>query len=187
MSNSKDIISELINKYGEDELRRRLDILLESVDRDIRELSRTNENPRTQRSKKKVNAIDYVVDMDIPDNRKESMRSLAIMFDNKEFLPRIPDIKNFLYTQGVDGSFVRSRQSAITRLFFLLSSLSAESLRTIIEENAFSGPSRLEPLAEAIKRKGRANRKAEPPVEGSEFDRPETQLKVPREDGKPND
>ena len=84
------------------------------------------------------------------------MRALAERFEAKSFLPRCADIRNFCRIHGIDERASKSRAAAIPRLFKYLATMDPKNLQRLLDESAFSGPSQLGPLAEAIREHGRA-------------------------------
>src|SRR6266702_3682909 len=125
----------LLQQYGVVEVRRRLNAI-----------ARPPRRPRVRKS-----ARDYVTGMNPPSSQKERLITLAQLFEEKRFLPAAADIRNFFEAYGAAPTKIKARQAAIPLIFRFLSSLSDERLDRIISEGAFSGPSELGPIAEAIK------------------------------------
>lgn len=124
----------LIQQYGIAEVRRRLRVITKPP----------------ARSRVRRNARDYVTGMNLPSSQTERLLALAQLFEEKLFLPTAAVIRNFLEAYGAAPLKFKTRQDAIPLMFRYLSSLSDERLDRIIKEGAFSGPSELGPIADAI-------------------------------------
>ena len=105
----------------------------------------------------RITAPQYVTKMDLPPEKKEPVIELARRFDHKAFLPTAGDIANFCQVYRLDEPVSKSRVNAIPRVFKFIASMEADEIRRILNEGMFSGPSRLGPIADAIRRNGRAN------------------------------
>ena len=111
-----------------------------------------------QRRKTKITALEYVAKMDLTADRRPAVQALAERFEEKSFLPTCADIRDFCGTYNIEAPASKSRVSAIARIFKFVATMDAGELRRLLDENAFSGPSRLGPIAEAIRQNGRAAR-----------------------------
>ena len=89
-----------------------------------------------------------------------SVVELANRFQDKAFLPTFGDVVNFCQAYGIEEPASRSRANAIPRVFKHLASMEADEIKRIVDWGMFSGPSRLGPIADAIRRNGRAARAA---------------------------
>ena len=96
--------------------------------------------------------------MDIDAARRAAVFALADRFEAKTFLPSGADIGNFCTIYGIEEPASKSRAAAIPRLFKHLATMDATDVKALVAHNTFSGPSQLGPLAEAIRRHGRAAR-----------------------------
>ena len=103
----------------------------------------------------------YVSKLEIPDDIKHPLEELARKFDNKVFLPTFGDTKNFCNLYGIDVPLSPSRVSAIPRIFRYLSQLTPNEVQSILQSNTFSGPSRLAPIADAIRRSSEQRAKSD--------------------------
>lgn len=113
---------------------------------------------KARRRNGKVTAPEYVRKMDIDVGRRAAVFALAARFEAKSFLPSCADISNFCTIYGIEEPASKSRAAAIPRLFKYLATMDARDVDALVVNNAFSGPSQLGPLAEAIRRHGRAGR-----------------------------
>ena len=112
----------------------------------------------SHRPRVRVKASEYVAKMDVDSEKVSALRALAERFETKAFLPRCADIRNFCHIHGIDERASKSRAGAIPRLFKYLATMDLDELQRLLDDSAFSGPSRLGPLAEAIREHGRAGR-----------------------------
>ena len=159
----KDRLRSIVHQYG-----------FEQVDRSLKEIhiaerqhksskqgrvSADNETATTPEKKRaQVNAPDYVAKMELSSEKEPIVVELAKRFENKAFLPTFGDIRNFCQIYGIDEPASKSRVSAIPRVFKFITAMKAGEIQRILDDGMFSGPSRLGPIADAIRRSGRASR-----------------------------
>lgn len=120
---------------------------------------RTRKVLKNQRS-----AVEYVGKMTLARNKIEAMQRAAQMFEDKKFMPAIADIREFCRVYRVELPKSVSRASSIPRLFTFLSTMDTTNIIKLLDEGAFSGPTRLAPIADAIRDRslsGRRNRRAD--------------------------
>ena len=132
---------------------------LETEQRPTRKLDR-DAQPKVRRRNGRAKATEYVEKMDIDDGKRQAVLTLAERFEAKSFLPSCADISNFCMIYGIDEPASKSRAAAIPRLFKHLVTMDAKEVETLVTNNAFSGPTQLGPIAEAIRQHGRAARRA---------------------------
>ena len=108
--------------------------------------------------KPRPTAIEYVGRMDLSPDRRAAMLALARRFEGKSFLPTCADIGNFCRIYGIEKPASKARAGAIPRVFKFVAAMEAADIQRLLDENAFSGPARLGPLAEAIRESGRSAR-----------------------------
>lgn len=121
-----------------------------------------------QRGKTRITAPEYVAKMDLTTERRTAVQALAGRFEEKSFLPTCADIRDFCGTYDIEVPASRSRAGAIARIFKFVATMDAGELRRLLDENAFSGPSRLGPIAEAIRQNGRVARSRDIDDSGNE-------------------
>ena len=114
----------------------------------------------TTRKRSRLTAPEYVAKMGLPPDREEMIAELAERFHAKSFLPSFGDVTNFCRHYDIDVPASRSRVSAIARVFKFLATMDPEDAREIADYHMFSGPSSLGPIADAIRRNGRARTRA---------------------------
>ena len=117
---------------------------------------------KTRRRNGRVKAPEYVQKMDIGPDKRAALSGLAERFEAKSFLPTCADIRNFCAIYGIDEPASKSRAAAIPRLFKCLAAMATEDVNDLLAHNAFSGPTQLAPIAEAIRQHGRARRNLGP-------------------------
>ena len=116
----------------------------------------------------RTTAPEYVAKMDLSAERRTAALALAERFEEKSFLPTCADIRDFCGTYDIEAPASKSRASAIARIFKFVATMNVDELQGLLDENAFSGPSRLEPIAEAIRQNGRAARSRDVEDTGNE-------------------
>ena len=98
--------------------------------------------------------------MDLPPGTAGPLVELAARFERKAFLPTFGDIRHFCHTYGIDEPASKSRASAIPRVFKAIAAMEAEDIQRMLDDGMFSGPSRLAPIADAIRRSSKARSQA---------------------------
>ena len=114
--------------------------------------------PRRRKAKPKPTAPAYVAKMDLPADKQQAVAELAERFERKAFLHSFWEIAHFCEAYGVELPASRTRASAIPRVFKFIAGLDAAEIQKISDSGMFAGPSRLGPIADAIRRNGRAAR-----------------------------
>ena len=159
--NLRDALLLMVREHGFDQIQRCLNEieLLEHTHRPVvRKPTKADEAPAKRsprRSRPKSTATQYVAKLELSPEKVASVAELAKRFDVKAFLPSFGDIRHFCDIYGVDTPASRTRVSAIPRVFKRIATLEAADIQRIIDEGHFSGPSRLGPIADAIRRNGR--------------------------------
>jgi len=125
----------------------------------INSADRSTKPTKARKLRAKPNAAEYAAKMQLTPDRQSSVSALAERFERKDFLPTFGDIRHFCQTYGIDVPASKTRASAIPRVFkFIATEMDAKEAQRILEDGMFSGPSRLGPIADAIRRNGRASR-----------------------------
>ena len=159
----KETLDELVFQFGFEQVGRSLReirnsgrLVSSSKKKEISDHSACVTKPT--RRKSKVSAPEYVEKMKLDSNKESIALELATRFERKDFLPTFGDIDNFCQIYGIDTPLSKSRASSIPRVFKYIASMETGEMRRILEDGMFSGPSRLAPIADAIRRSGRARR-----------------------------
>ena len=157
----RDALQAMVEDHG---LERVEQLLLEIRKSTVRDLDgrssaiRTIQEYKTSRSRlkrNKVTASAYVSKLTLPADTRELLEEMAKRYEEKTFLPSVGEIRNFCVIYGIDIPASPARASAIPRVFKFLAQLEAQDIQKIIQAHTFSGPSRLAPIADAIRRKSR--------------------------------
>lgn len=162
--NLKSELSSMVRIYGIDRVFRSLEeIRTSNVTADVVDPGRSRErrHPKTGRSRARPTALDYIDRMDVATTKKAALVELGRRFQNKTFLPNFGDIRNFCQIYGIEEPASKSRTSAMPRIFKFIAAMSVGDIRRMVDEDMFSGPSQLGPIAEAIRRSGRASKRRE--------------------------
>lgn len=153
------VLAELVTQYGRDKVALALE-----------EISGGSKSVRTTRKQKDVDvskirtssetkmapssiptAVRYVSKLDIDSEKRREIMVLAQKFDRKKFLPNFGEIRNFCEIYGLKIPLSKSRIGAVPVIFRFLETLSPADLRKLLFENAYTGPSELGPIADAIR------------------------------------
>ena len=110
---------------------------------------------KRRQQKPKTTAMQYVVKMELPLEKRQLLDEVAREFDDKSFLPTFGDIANFCQVYQIDTPASRTRASAVPRVFKFIASMETNDVRVMLDDGMFSGPSRLGPIADAIRQSGR--------------------------------
>ena len=140
---------------------------ISSVLHSLADIQDSSGSPILSSSKRKVNgggkssAVDYVARMGVPPDKVEVMARAAQSFDDKAFLPSIADIREFCRIHDVDLGKSSSRVNSIPRVFTCLVGMDTSSVTKVLDDGIFSGPTRLAPIADAIRRHSGGRRRTE--------------------------
>ncbi|MCY4342294.1 MAG: hypothetical protein OXE83_01795 [Gammaproteobacteria bacterium] len=109
--------------------------------------------PKSTRTstKGKPSAVEYVRKMPLPQEKAEVMVIAAERFEEKRFLPAFADIREFCRVHALKLGKSTSRAGAIPRVFSFLAAMDTPDLEKILDDGNFCGPSRLAPIADAIR------------------------------------
>lgn len=144
----------MVQQYGYSRVARVLEGM-EQTEGDVRHcLSKSDDStkskpisPSTRRS-----ASAYAAKLELPPETRSMIIELASRFEAKTFVPTIGDVRNFFRFYGMDGGQFKSRTAAMGRIFKVLASMDGKEIKRILDDQLFSGPARLEPIADAIRR-----------------------------------
>ena len=159
----KSQLQNLVDRYGVDEVNREMrEIMPSEQAAEPQRRRRPGPPPGTPASggarKPRPTATEYVGRMDLSPDRRAAMLALARRFEGKSFLPTCADIGNFCRIYGIEKPASKARAGAIPRVFKFVAAMEVADIQRLLDENAFSGPARLGPLAEAIRESGRSAR-----------------------------
>ena len=115
--------------------------------------SKSRSKPDSDKHRKaKITATGFVLKLEVSSEARCLLEELATKYENKEFLPTVGEIRNFCEIHGIDVPNSLSRVAAVPRVFKYLSQLDFQEIQSMLQSNSFSGPARLGPIAEAIRR-----------------------------------
>ena len=112
------------------------------------------------RSKRRRSAVDYVEAMEVPAEQSAVVRRAAEEFERRAFLPTLSEVRIFYETYGIKVPRSKSRASEIPRVFKFLVTMEATDVERMLDDEMFSGPVSLGPIADAIRGKAKEYREA---------------------------
>lgn len=111
---------------------------------------------RELEGKKKVKAPrPSIIDRAISEGKQhpelaESLRALAVRFQNRTFLPNLRDVQRFLDQTGLSKEKLKSREAAVPLLMRALTNLTPDGLQQLLAQSTVRGESDYSLLARAI-------------------------------------
>ena len=142
-----EILQGLVRRHGISSVLHSLAEIQAAPDQQSSSLSRK----RTYNAGSRMSAVDYVDKMTLPQEKAEVMMCAAQRFEDGGFLPSIADIREFCRIHNVELGKSASRVSSIPRVFTFLAAMDTAGIAKLLDEGAFSGPTRLAPIADAIR------------------------------------
>lgn len=151
------IIEALVEEFGADRVCRALDSVIDGgAGRDV---------PKARLSKgaaERKTGVDLVESLgDIDDERRSLLLRLAKRFDSKEFVLSSSDYRRFMGDYGQRAVAAKSRIDAFRQILKVAMKISGDELRRLSESTAYSGPSRLDTISEAISSRGASIRSSD--------------------------
>ncbi len=127
----------LVLKYGIDEVLKALALVQDvSVEELKVSIKRLEERKLAKPKRSFISAVEVVSNMKINGSEKAALlRSLALRFDNKTFLPVLRDVRTLLDRFHVETRSIKSRQESVRKLFDHLASLPMSDLKNVDEDN----------------------------------------------------
>ena len=161
----KDLLLSIVEEHGFDKVEEFLNQIAASERATEQSQSSSARSPvgkKRSRSpiRRKPTASQYVVRLDVSPEKAGFLSELATRFDAKTFMPAFNDAVEFCHIYGIEPPASRSRANVIPRVFKRIASLEADQIRRIVDGGHFSGPSRLGPISDAIRRNRRSKRSA---------------------------
>lgn len=102
------------------------------------------------RKKAKPSATDLVERCALEGDQRAALLKIALRYENKQFLPRVSDVREFLIMKGETPINMKDRREAFRILLRSLVQLPVERLEKLATTALHSGPSQLGPLSDAI-------------------------------------
>ncbi len=148
----------MVRRYGFEQVELSLrEIGPETSKQGARSLHETTAPKARKIGRRRATAPEYVAKLKLSSEKEAVAVELARRFENKSFLPSFHDIAYFCQIYGIAIPASRSRASAIPRVFKFIAAMDLADSQKILDYGMFSGPSRLGPIADAIRRNGRAD------------------------------
>jgi hypothetical protein len=128
-------------------------------DRVAQELSRVNRfsdislpsrRSRNGSAKRRLNPTEQVQKMPLESGRREALLRLAKRYEERQFLPNVAAVREFLSMAGYDPGPMKDRDQAFRTLLLTLLQLPTERLNQLTHSSLHSGPSQLGPISDAI-------------------------------------
>ncbi len=137
----------LVRRHGISSVLHSLADIQAAPERPSNSLSRKRRYNATSKS----SAVDYVYKMTLPQDKSVVMTRAAQRFEDGEFLPNIASIREFCRIYNIEMGKTASRASSIPRVFTFLAAMDSAEITKLLDESVFSGPTRLAPIADAIR------------------------------------
>lgn len=108
------------------------------------------ESVQLRKKKVKPNATEQIERAAVQGEQGQALSQLATRYDQKLFLPRVADVREFLIMMGERPITMKDRSEAFRVLLRSLVQLPVERLQRLAQTALHSGPSELGPLSDAI-------------------------------------
>lgn len=108
--------------------------------------------------RRRLSAVEYVGSIDMPPERADVIGRAAEEFEQRVFLPTLGDVRNFYEAYGIEEPKSKSRTSGIPRIFQFLVTMDVADVERMLDDRMFAGPTRLGPIADAIRGRAREYR-----------------------------
>jgi hypothetical protein len=99
-------------------------------------------------------AVELVLSLTLPDDRKTLLVEIAKAFDSGLAFPRTSDVKSFLSAHNNPAREIRSRDHAFRLMIPILERMSEKGLARVLSSSRHSEPAELGSISEAIKDTG---------------------------------
>lgn len=159
----KNMLSSMVRQYGFERVSQSLREMetSERLSKRARHLERrktsSDKDPvaKSGRRATRIAAQEYAAKTDISSEKKSLVAELERRFEDKSFLPTFGDVRNFCQIYRINEPASKSRPSAAPRIFKFIAAMKTDDIRRILEDGTFSGPSRLGPVADAIRNRAK--------------------------------
>jgi hypothetical protein len=138
------ILQTLVDGWGQSAVSAALDAVVLSND------SRTRKRKKSDAEARAPNAMQLVVDMELPADRKAILIELAKRFDDGSAFPKLGDIRSFLLSHHRSGVDLKGRIPAFRRMIPILVEMSPKGLEKVLARSHHSGPADLGAISDAI-------------------------------------
>jgi hypothetical protein len=142
------LLKSLLDEWGHDDVRAALEKLIVKSEHENRR-SYGAAKSQSERSGRPT-AINLLESIDLESDRKRPLSILATRFDNKDFLPSIADVREFIIMAGERPPAMKNRQDSFRNLLRVLLRFSPDRLQQVAEAASHAGPAQLGPISDAI-------------------------------------
>ena len=142
----------LLLRYGEASVLKALSAAISSTEEELRgkiNVLKEKKAKTTKNARAKKQPLDVAKEVIVGSANEDQLMSLAIRYQNREFLPQLKDVKRFLGRFNVTKD-VKSRNDATRVVFESLSRCSQEELKELASASDTEGQSSFAKLAEHI-------------------------------------
>jgi hypothetical protein len=154
-----DILEAMVREWGGEAVSRALDTVLTEGPRHTNAIREEFGRNKERRTSIRPSAVQMVAKSDQPDiARHELLKMIATKYDDKGFLPRLGDIREFVAMMGGERRSIKDRSEGFRLFLESTKDLPLDQLQQIATNESFSGPSQLGPLSDAIGASGEARR-----------------------------
>ena len=112
---------------------------------------RRTPRPASASPRRRPSAEDYLGRLELTPARTRLLARAAQAFDERLFLPTLGEVRRFCETYGMEEPRAHSRNGAIPRIFRFLATMNPAEVEKILDDGLFAGPTRLGPIADAIR------------------------------------
>lgn len=142
----------LLLKYGEDSVLKALSAAISSTEEELRgkiSVLKEKKSKITKNVRTKKQPLDVAKEVIVGSINEDQLMSLAIRYQNREFLPQLKDVRRFLGRFDITKN-VKSRNDATRVVFESLRRCSQEELKGLTSDSDTEGQSSFAKLTEHI-------------------------------------
>lgn len=150
-----DMVQLLVNAYGRDAVRHAVENTVNEMRDDRTQsgrvgMSRSSLALEQRKRTPKATALEIAKKINVPNSRRDQVEEIAKRFDQRAFLPTSADAREFLILAGKKPKAIKDRSDAFKQVLTVLLQVPTERLAGIVGSSAFSGPSDLSDISDAI-------------------------------------
>ena len=140
------LVGVLIEGWGADKVRQALDEAGSGPAKPVR----VGSQGKGSEAKKKPNAVEQAAKLLPSDPRKTLIAQLAELFDRRELMPSVADVRSFLELRGFSAGSIKDRSDGFRAILRVMTVMSDDRLEKFARDSLRATPSKLGPLSEAI-------------------------------------
>lgn len=150
-----DMIQVLVNAYGRDAVRQAVETTGDEMRGGRTQpgrvgVSQSSLAPDQRKRAPKITALELAKRVNVPISRRNHVEEIAKRFDQRAFLPTSADAREFLILAGKKPKAIKDRSDAFKQVLTVLLQVPTERLAGIVGSSAYSGPSELSAISDAI-------------------------------------